>query len=247
MLPLSAFAIEDIIPDHVLTLIQPEIAKGMCISKCSDLQHTDFTPCVHVCMHPEVCSYDWMCNSVSCQQACAPQRQHKPWWFITDVFQTADGLQWDVSESAESAVILLGEDGDGMWSVVAGAGAYSSYHLTADDIDKFDVIAVVLISTTGVQDAKVIFINKDVLTTEAKINSFTATSTDANLPIITKATGSSVKILMFVSALVTTCLAITALILLVYIIRRNRTSSKVANVNISPIIRDYSQIPSIIV
>ena len=238
------------IPSHVLQLIQPEIETGMCSVKCSGLLNTDAEACMGMCLEPELCRYNWLCTSLGCVQGCAPPVQHKPWWFITNIQQTPVGIQWDISDRAETATILLGQDRDGMWSLIAGSGAYKNYDLTSDEVERYDSIAVVLISTTGVQDTKVISLNKEFLTTTTTKVNIVPKDISPGASSITRSVTNSQDLVMFVTALITTVITITALILLICIIRTKKHARKVEpvpTVKLSPIMTDYSQTPSTLV
>ena len=235
--------------DHLLS---GRLEVGQCLSKCARFQEDQIQQesCMGMCKEPELCSYSWLCTGEGCTQGCSSHEQNKV--EVVKFWQDEDTVIWSTQgEGVEEEVvsILLGVDSTEMWSIISEPGLYNQYTLDTYTQNRFHYLAVVVVSSAGVQDIKMVAFSKPVLTTTIQPK-LVPTNSKLVRELIPLAPSFSVKdILLFILAVITSLVTLVTLALFFFIIRNNRRQKikEVKIVKLSPIIKDYSKIPSSIV
>ena len=225
-----------------------------------------------MCTGQELCAYSWLCTGEGCTQGCSTQVQNKvevvKFWQDEDtVFWRIQGEQEDErvasnqgeQEDERVASILLGVDSTQMWSIISEAGLYNQYTLDTYTQNRFHHLAVVVVSSAGLQDSKIVAFSKPVLSTTMRQEPVPVTTIQSQpVPTNSKLIQESVlldpsfsleDVLLFILAVITTFVTLVTLILFFCIIKNNRKQKikEVKTVKLSPIIKDYSKLPSGIV
>ena len=153
-----------------------------------------------------------------------------------------------------SVSILLGLDSTQMWSIIGEPGVYTQYKLDQYTQNRFKHLAVVAVSDSGIQDSRML----DIIKFKPTTTSTTTVETDiihdklVDQPESTEISAYSTQdILLFILALITTIVTFITLILFCCIIKSKRSNNKniepLKTAKLSPIIKDYSKVPSSIV
>ena len=243
-------------------LLSGRLEVARCLSKCSRFQDDKIEEesCIGMCTGQELCAYSWLCTGRGCTQGCSTQIQDKVevakfWQDENTVFWRIHGEQGDERVTS----ILLGVDSKEMWSIISEAGLYNQYTLDTYTQNRFHHLAVVVVSSAGVQDTKIVAFSKHVSTTTMRQEPVPVTTippksapTNSKLVqelVLLEPSFSLGEILLFILAVITTLVTLATLILFFFIIKDNRKQKikEVKTVKLSPIINDYSKIPSSIV
>ena len=237
------------------------------MSKCSifEADKAREAGCLGMCAEPHMCSYTWLCSAGSatgCQYGCStPKVTEKSNVKLISLEQNEDSIKWTVTQDnrnipagEKTAALLLGQDAHGMWSLITEDVIVSTeYILDEYQMTKFEHIAVVIVSQTGIADMKQIPI-----TIYESTEQVSSDKTSELVPeklilpgkpnVEVSKSGSTQDVMLFVLAVITTLVTFTTLILFLVIINKRRQAKQsVPKAKIDPIIKDYSKLPSFVV
>ena len=235
------------------SVLSGRLEVAQCLSKCSrfDSSGVDHDSCMGMCLEPHMCEYSWLCTGTDgCIQGCSSNSGIQV--NIVQLWQDEDEVFWRMDGASVS--ILLGLDSTQMWSIIGEPGVYTQYKLDQYTQNRFKHLAVVAVSESGIQDSRILEIIKFKPTT-------TSTTTEeseiiheklVDLPEATEISAYTTQdILLFILALITTIVTFITLVLFCCIIKSKRSkynkTKPLKKVKLSPIIKDYSKVPSNIV
>ena len=237
---------------EVDNLLSGRIEVAQCLSKCSRFQEDKIQQdsCMGMCSEPELCSYSWLCTGEGCTQGCSTDVQNKV--KVVKFWQEKETVFWSTQGEGmeeEVASILLGVDSTQMWSILSEPGLYRQYELDTYTQNRFHHLAVVVVSSAGLQDTKMVAFSKPVITTSIEPKLVPTNSKLVKESIILEPSFSIEDILLFILAVITTLVTLVTLALFFCIIKNNRRHKikEVKTVKLSPLIKDYSKVPSSIV
>ncbi len=237
----------------VKSVLSGRLEVAQCLSKCSrfDSSGLDHDSCMGMCLEPHMCEYSWLCTGTDgCIQGCSSNSGIQV--NIVQLWQDEDQVFWRMDGASVS--ILLGLDSTQMWSIIGEPGVYTQYKLDQYTQNRFKHLAVVAVSDSGIQDSRML----DIIKFKPTTTSTTTVETDiiheklVDQPESTEISAYSTQdILLFILALITTIVTFTTLVLFCYIIKSRRSKNIKTEsrkpVKLSPIIKDYSKVPSSIV
>ena len=237
----------------VKSVLSGRLEVAQCLSKCSrfDSSGLDHDSCMGMCLEPHMCEYSWLCTGTDgCIQGCSSNSGIQV--NIVQLWQDEDQVFWRMDGASVS--ILLGLDSTQMWSIIGEPGVYTQYKLDQYTQNRFKHLAVVAVSDSGIQDSRML----DIIKFKPTTTSTTTVETDiiheklVDQPESTEISAYSTQdILLFILALITTIVTFTTLVLFCCIIKSRRSKNikaeSMKSAKLSPIIKEYSNVPLSIV